>query len=71
MLRCLFMVGDMKICFKCGNRNYYKPGEEIKCKGCGQLLEKKKPKYHAITSGNSMTDPKPFLGQYDDFIEMY
>jgi ribosomal protein L37E len=25
----------MKICDKCGERNYFKPGDEIECKGCG------------------------------------
>ena len=61
----------MKICDKCGHRNYYKPGEEIKCKECGQELEKKKPKHEVFASGNSLIKPKAFLGHDDDFIETY
>ena len=50
----------MKICPKCGNRNFYGPTDKIVCKGCGVDLKEKAmllyPEY--LSSGCSITKKK-------------
>jgi len=51
----------MKICPKCGNRNFYNVGDKIECQKCGTDLDEKSPKHHPINMGSGCSVTKKKL----------
>lgn len=52
----------MKICHKCGNRNFYDVGDKIECKNCGIDLSKEGKNY--LYCGGGETKRKLLHDEY-------
>ena len=60
----------MKICPNCGHRNFFRPGDEVKCLVCDIKLEKVVKYIDTVApeccdKGGKLTPPKPTLDQLD------